>query len=73
MEQKKNGIILQKEKLSALLHKITSKYKGDFYGLNYLLEQKINVNLMAKYVKIFFFVELSCHQKRIIYSNLINI
>ena len=29
-----------------------------------LLEQKINLNLMKKYVKIKIFVELHCHQKR---------
>ena len=30
-----------------------------------LLEQKINLNLIEKYVKIKIFVELQCHQKRI--------
>ena len=32
-----------------------------------LLENEINLNLMTKYVDINVFVELQCHQRRIIY------
>ena len=32
-----------------------------------LLQQKINLNLMKKYVKIKIYLELQCHQKKIIY------
>ena len=38
------------KKLALLLHGITSKHKGDFYCF-VLLEQKINLNLLKKYVK----------------------
>ena len=46
--------------ISALLHGITSKHKGNFFCLNFfiVLEQKANLNLMKKYVKIKIFVEL---------------
>ena len=43
-----------------LLHRKTSKNKGDFYCLIcfILLEQKVNLNLMKKYLKIKIFVDL---------------
>ena len=34
MKKKKDCIILQLKKLSALLHGTTSKHKGDFYCVN---------------------------------------
>ena len=45
---------------------------GGFCCLNcFFLEHKINLNLIKKYVKIKFFVELQCLPKKI-YQNLIN-
>ena len=38
-----------------------------------LLEQKTNLNLIKKYVKITIFAELKFYQKWIIYQNSINI
>ena len=48
------------KKLAALFYRITSKNKGDFYCLNCLLfsVQKLNLDLMKKYVKIKISVEL---------------
>ena len=68
-EEKEGWHYLALKKLSTLLHGITSKHESDFYCLIVfiLLEQKINLNLMKKYVKIKIFVELQCHEKRIIY------
>ena len=45
--------------LSASLHGITSKHKGDFYCLKCLhsFRTEKNLNLMGKYVKIKIFVE----------------
>ena len=47
-----------KKKVSALLREITSKHHGDFYCLNCLhfLQQKTNVNVVKKYLKIKIFV-----------------
>ena len=61
-----------KKKKSALLHRITSKDKDDFYCLNCLHSSRtvlvnLNLNLMKKYVKKKISVELQCHLKRIIY------
>ena len=74
-KEKEGQHYLAVKKLSALLRGITSKHNGDFYSLNCLIfkKQKINLNLMKKYVKLKIFVELNCHQKRIIYQNLINL
>ena len=49
-EEKEGWHYLAVKKLFALLQRITSKNKGDFYCLNclHLLEQKINLNLMKK-------------------------
>ena len=50
--------ILEKEKrkkLFALLHGVGSKHKGEFYCLNCrhsFSKQKINLNLMEKFVKL---------------------
>ena len=57
------------KKLSTLLRGITSKYHSDFYYLNCLhsFQTENNLNLMKKYIRIKTFVELYCHQKRIIY------
>ena len=48
------------KKLAALFYRITSKNKSDFYCLNCLLfsVQKLNLDLMKKYVKIKISVEL---------------
>ena len=48
------------KKLSTLSREITSKHHGDFYFLNCLqpIEQKINFNLMKKYVRTKIFGEL---------------
>ena len=56
---KKEWYYLPVKKLSALLHRITSKTKSDFYCLIclILLEHKIDLNFMKKYLKIIF-VEL---------------
>ena len=45
--EEKGWHFLAVKELSALLHRITPKNKGDFY----CLEQKINLNLMKKYVE----------------------
>ena len=48
-------------KKSSFLREVTLKHHGYFYCLNclhILLEQKINSNLMKKYVEIQIFVEL---------------
>ena len=63
------------KKISALLHGVTSKHKGDFYYLNCLHsfrtenKRKSHENVCKNKIS----VELQCHQKRIIYENLINI
>ena len=49
------------KKLSAVLHRITSKHKGDFYCLNCLNSfraEKKNLNLIKKYVRIKISMEL---------------
>ena len=50
----KNGIVLQVEKLSALLRRITSKHHGGFYGLNCLhsFSTEKNLNCIKVYEKI---------------------
>ena len=47
------------KKISTSLRGTTSKRHGDFFSINCLhsLEQKINLNLMKKYVKVKNFVE----------------
>ena len=54
---------LAAKKVSALLHGITSKHKGDLNCLNSFrkLENKIKLNFMSKYLEIKIFVELKCH------------
>ena len=57
--EEKEGWHYPFKKRSTLLSGITSKHHGDFYFLNCLhSEQKINLNLMKKYVKIKISVEL---------------
>ena len=57
------------QKSSALLHEITSKYKGDFNCLNCLHSFRTENKLKShqKNVKIKIFVELQCNQKRMKY------
>ena len=67
-EEKEGWHYLAVKKLSTLLRGITSIHHGDFYCLNCLHSFRTeNLNLVKKYVKIKIFVELYCHQKRIIY------
>ena len=58
-EEKEGWHYLAVKKLSALLHGMTSEYKGNFYCFNWLhfLEKK-NLNLMKKFSKVKIFVEL---------------
>ena len=58
--EKEGWNYLAVKKLSTVLRRITSKHHGDFCCFNCLhsLEQKINLNLMKKYVKIKISVEL---------------
>ena len=69
---------LKKEVYPAYISKINSKCEKQLIlsmipnEENYetvftILEQKINLNLMKKYVRIKIFTEFQCHQKRIIY------
>ena len=59
-EEKEGWHYLAVKKLSTLLRGITSTHHGDFYYLNclHLLEQKISLNLLKKYVKTKISVEL---------------
>ena len=59
-EKKEGWHDLTIKKPSTSLRRITSKRHGDFYYLNRLnfLEQRKNLNLIKKYVKIKIFVEL---------------
>ena len=61
-EEKEGCHYLSVKKLFALLHKKTSKHKGEFYCLNYLnsLRTENNLNLMKKHVKSKTSVELKC-------------
>ena len=45
MRKKKDGIILQKKNLSALLHDATPTHKSEFYCLNGLQSFKTEINL----------------------------
>ena len=56
------------KKISALLHGITSKQKGDYYCLSRLrsFRKENKIHLMKRYLKIKFFAEFQCHPKRII-------
>ena len=61
INEKEDWHYLTAKKLFTALRGITSKHHGHFYCLNsffILLEQKINLNLMKKYVKIKIFEEL---------------
>ena len=60
------------KKLPPLLGGVTSKHHGDFFAF-ILLQQKTNLNLVKKYVKIKIFVTLQCFLKTLKYQNLINI
>ena len=52
-EEKEGRHYLAVKTLFALLHGITSKYKGDFHSLNCLHSFRIeNLSLMKKYVEI---------------------
>ena len=52
-EEKEGRHYLAVKTLFALLHGITSKYKGDFYSLNCLHSFRIeNLSLMKKYEEI---------------------
>ena len=59
-EEKEGWHYLAAKNLSALLHGITSKHRGDFYCLNCLhsFRTKISLSPMKKNVKIKIFVEL---------------
>ena len=52
------------KKAMALLRGITSKHYGDFYCFNCLLQQKTNLHLTKKYIKIKIFVELIFQPKQ---------
>ena len=56
------------KKISALLHRITPKHKGDYYCLSCIrsFRKENKLHLMKRYVKINFFAEFRCHPKRII-------
>ena len=59
MIPKREGWHLTVKKLSSLLRRITSKYHGDFYCLNWFhsfLQEKTNVDPIKKYMKIKIFV-----------------
>ena len=68
-EEKEGWYYLVVEKLFPLLLKKTSKHKGGFifWIVLILLEQKINLNLIKKYVKINISAELQYHLKRMEY------
>ena len=57
-EEKEGWYSLAVKELSALFNGMTSKHKGDFFAWIFfiLLEQKINLNLTNKYLKIKIFV-----------------
>ena len=65
-EEKEGWHYLAVKKIFALLHKKLQIIRGIFTVLIVLilLEEKINLNLMKKYVKIKMSVELKWHQKR---------
>ena len=65
-EEKEGWHYLAVKKIFALLHKKLQIMREIFIVLIVLilLEEKINLNLMKKYVKIKMPVELKCHQKR---------
>ena len=64
-EEKEGWHYLAVKKIFALLHKKLQIMREIFIVLIVLilLEEKINLNLMKKYVKIKMSVELKCHQK----------
>ena len=65
-KEKEGWHYLAVKKIFALLHKKLQIIRGIFIVLIVLilLEEKINLNLMKKYVKIKMSVELKWHQKR---------
>ena len=69
-EEKEGWYYLAVKQLSALLRAITSKHKSNFYCLNCLhsFRTENKIKSLGKVCKNkFFFVELQCHQKRIMY------
>ena len=68
-EEKEDWDYIAVKQLSSLQRRITSKPDGDFYCLNchHSFRTENKLNLIRKYVQMKIFVELQCHQKRIIY------